>query len=67
MCARIQAGSGIVNSRTGAKKSLRSESGLWGITFGGGTSQNGKKNQLFFAAGPDKEKAGLCGAIRYKK
>jgi uncharacterized protein (TIGR03118 family) len=44
-----------------------SESGLWAIAFGGGTSQNGKTNQLFFAAGPNNEKAGLFGAISYKK
>ncbi len=27
-------------------------SGLWGIEFGGGTTANGKTNQLFFTAGP---------------
>ena len=27
-------------------------SGLWGIEFGGGSSLNGNKNQLFFTAGP---------------
>jgi uncharacterized protein (TIGR03118 family) len=26
--------------------------GLWGIEFGGGTTSNGQKNQLFFTAGP---------------
>jgi uncharacterized protein (TIGR03118 family) len=26
--------------------------GLWGIEFGGGTTANGKTNQLFFTAGP---------------
>jgi uncharacterized protein (TIGR03118 family) len=44
-----------------------SESGLWATTFGGGTPQNGKTNQLFFASGPNYEKAGLFGVIRYKK
>jgi uncharacterized protein (TIGR03118 family) len=27
--------------------------GLWGIEFGGGSSANGQKNQLFFTAGPN--------------
>jgi len=27
--------------------------GLWGIEFGGGSSNNGAKNQLFFTAGPN--------------
>lgn len=27
-------------------------SGLWGIEFGGGSTLNGQKNQLFFTAGP---------------
>jgi uncharacterized protein (TIGR03118 family) len=26
--------------------------GLWGIEFGGGTTSNGAKNQLFYTAGP---------------
>ena len=27
--------------------------GLWGIEFGGGTATNGRRNQLFFTAGPN--------------
>ena len=57
----------LIGPLTDPKGKTISESGLWGIAFGGGTSQNGKKNQLFFAAGPNKEKAGLFGAISYKK
>src|SRR5262249_5758493 len=36
--------------------------GLWGIEFGGGTTANGKKNQLFFTAGPADED-GYFGVI----
>jgi uncharacterized protein (TIGR03118 family) len=37
--------------------------GLWGIAFGGGTVNNGPKNTLFFAAGPDDEQGGAFGTI----
>jgi len=36
--------------------------GLWGIEFGGGTAANGKKNQLFFTAGPN-DTDGYFGVI----
>lgn len=36
---------------------------LWGIEFGGGTSANGKTNQLFFTAGPDNNLDGTFGMI----
>ncbi len=36
--------------------------GLWGLTFGNGTSA-GSPDQLFFTAGPDGEAHGLFGAI----
>jgi hypothetical protein len=39
---------------------------LWGIEFGGGTSSNGMKNQLFFAAGPNNYAQGLFGVINFK-
>lgn len=39
---------------------------LWGIEFGGGTSSNGMKNQLFFAAGPKNYAQGLFGVINFK-
>jgi uncharacterized protein (TIGR03118 family) len=37
--------------------------GLWGIAFGGGTVNNGPKNTLFFAAGPNDEAGGAFGTI----
>jgi uncharacterized protein (TIGR03118 family) len=39
---------------------------LWGIEFGGGTSNNGATNQLFFTAGPHNNLAGTFGVISYK-
>jgi len=36
---------------------------IWGIEFGGGTANNGRKNQLFFAAGPANNKDGVFGRI----
>lgn len=36
--------------------------GLWGIEFGGGSSSNGQKNQLFFTAGPN-DLDGFFGVI----
>jgi uncharacterized protein (TIGR03118 family) len=39
---------------------------LWGIEFGGGTANNGKANQLFFAAGPYNNLAGTFGVIGSK-
>lgn len=40
-------------------------SGLWGIEFGGGSSMNGQKNQLFFTAGPSSTD-GYFGVILFK-
>ncbi len=39
---------------------------LWGIEFGGGSSANGKKNQLYFTAGPKNSANGLFGVIAAK-
>jgi uncharacterized protein (TIGR03118 family) len=39
---------------------------LWAIEFGGGTSSNGKKNQLYFTAGPQNGLNGLFGVIAPK-
>jgi uncharacterized protein (TIGR03118 family) len=36
--------------------------GLWGIEFGGGSSSNGNRNQLFFTAGPN-DTDGYFGVI----
>jgi uncharacterized protein (TIGR03118 family) len=40
--------------------------GLWGLQFGNGESL-GDSNALYFAAGPDDEKDGLFGSLRYVK
>jgi uncharacterized protein (TIGR03118 family) len=39
---------------------------LWGIEFGGGTTSNGRTNQLFFTAGPNNNTNGLFGMIAFK-
>ena len=39
---------------------------LWGIDFGGGTANDGAKNQLFFTAGPNNNVAGTFGVIEFK-
>src|SRR3984893_5896476 len=39
---------------------------LWGIEFGGGTKSNGKKNELYFTAGPNNNVNGLSGKIAFK-
>jgi uncharacterized protein (TIGR03118 family) len=36
--------------------------GLWGIEFGGGSTLNGQKNQLFFTSGPS-DTDGYFGVI----
>ena len=40
---------------------------IWGIEFGGGTPANGRKNQLFFTAGPDNYQKGAFGAIEFDR
>ncbi len=57
----------LIGPLTDPNGKIISESGLWAIGFGGGTSQNGRTNQLFFAAGINNEKGGLFGVISYKK
>jgi uncharacterized protein (TIGR03118 family) len=39
---------------------------LWAIEFGGGSTANGKKNQLYFTAGPQNGLNGLFGVIAFK-
>jgi uncharacterized protein (TIGR03118 family) len=39
---------------------------LWGIEFGGGTTANGKTNQLYFTAGPGNNVDGLFGVIAFQ-
>jgi len=40
---------------------------LWGIEFGGGSAANGKKNQLYFTAGPNNNLDGTFGVIKLIK
>ena len=40
--------------------------GIWGIEFGGGSTLNGKTNQLFYTAGPD-DLNGYFGVISFVK
>ncbi len=40
--------------------------GLWGLEFGGGSTSNGKTNQLFFTAGPS-DTNGYFGVINFVK
>lgn len=37
--------------------------GLWGISFGGNTANNGTATTLYFAAGPNDEQHGLFGTL----
>jgi hypothetical protein len=39
---------------------------LWGIDFGGGTSSDGRLNELFFTAGPSNNLAGTFGSITFQ-
>jgi uncharacterized protein (TIGR03118 family) len=39
--------------------------GLWGIEFGGGSTANGQKNQLFFTSGPN-DLDGYFGVINFR-
>jgi hypothetical protein len=38
--------------------------GLWALEFGGGNANNGTKNNLFFASGPDGYRLGIFGLIK---
>lgn len=38
---------------------------LWGLSFGGGTANNGATNELFFTAGPNNYANGRFGVIRF--
>jgi uncharacterized protein (TIGR03118 family) len=40
---------------------------LWGIEFGGGSQNDGGKNELFFTAGPNNNVDGTFGVIRLAK
>jgi uncharacterized protein (TIGR03118 family) len=51
---------GTVNDTNGKPIQINQ---LWGIKFGGGSANNGGKNQLFFTAGPDNGIGGVFGVI----
>jgi uncharacterized protein (TIGR03118 family) len=51
---------GVIKDKTGRVISIP---GLWGLLFGGGTTTNGKTNQLFFAAGTSGYATGEFGVI----
>jgi uncharacterized protein (TIGR03118 family) len=51
---------GVIKDKTGKVISIP---GLWGLLFGGGTTTNGKTNQLFFAAGTSGYATGEFGVI----
>jgi len=38
--------------------------GLWALEFGGGTTNNGQKNELFFTSGPSGYRLGVFGVIK---
>jgi len=54
---------GTVKSSSGKVIAIN---GLWGIEFGGGSSANGQKNQLFFTAGPN-DTDGYFGMVSVAK
>jgi len=53
---------GTMKNTLGANLTIN---GLWGIEFGGGSTLNGAKNQLFYTAGPN-DTDGYFGVINHK-
>jgi uncharacterized protein (TIGR03118 family) len=56
----------FVNSLKNSAGKAIAINGLWGIEFGGGTTSNGRVNQLFYTAGPS-DTNGFFGAITFKQ
>lgn len=54
----------LVGTMMGTNGKAVNINGIWGIEFGGGTTANGGKNQLFFTAGPD-DLNGYFGVIAF--
>jgi len=50
---------------TSAGKAIKI-SQIWGIEFGGGTSENGNTNALYYTAGPNNGTEGIFGVINYQ-
>jgi uncharacterized protein (TIGR03118 family) len=61
----ITTGKLLGTMQNAAGKSI-SINGIWGIEFGGGSANNGEKNQLFFTAGPN-DLNGYFGVITASK
>jgi uncharacterized protein (TIGR03118 family) len=61
----LKTGKFVGTIKNAAGKAIKIDQ-LWGIDFGGGASANGKKNQLFFAAGPDDNANGTFGVIEFE-
>jgi uncharacterized protein (TIGR03118 family) len=56
----------LIDTLKDAKGRVIGVNGMWGIEFGGGTTANGKTNQLFFTAGPN-DADGYFGVINVVK
>src|SRR5579863_1757601 len=61
----LSTGKFVGTVKNAAKKPITIDQ-LWGIEFGGGTSADGKTNQLFFTAGPNNNVDGLFGVIAFQ-
>jgi uncharacterized protein (TIGR03118 family) len=56
----------LIGTLLNAKGKAIMINGLWGIEFGGGSTLNGKTNQLFYTAGPN-DLTGYFGVINFVK
>jgi len=54
----------LVGTMMGTNGKAVNINGIWGIEFGGGTTNNGGRNQLFFTAGPN-DTNGYFGVIAF--
>src|SRR5580700_5518657 len=61
----LKTGKFVGTVKNSAGKAIKIDQ-LWGIEFGGGSTNNGKTNQLFFTAGPGNNLDGLFGVIAFK-
>lgn len=64
-------GDGRINAFNATSGKLIGESasitsGLWALNFGGGASNDGQTNQLFFTSGPAGYSDGLFGVVNFK-
>jgi uncharacterized protein (TIGR03118 family) len=61
----LKTGKFVGTIKNSAGKPIKIEQ-LWAIEFGGGSAANGKKNELYFTAGPTNGVNGLFGKIAFK-